>query len=147
MAAYRRVFMIHVTCRLTAKNRDQLRNPTLGNRVWLPFISVRIRLGSVVCVCVCVCVCWHVYSWDRGHRNSRTRTLCSSWAPRRVRQQRMRHRRTRYGNNSLQFSSLTTRHCNNSASPYEPTTAVYSYDTIRYEMLFWRALESRHESA
>ena len=25
--------MIHVTCRLTAKNRDQLRNPTLGNRV------------------------------------------------------------------------------------------------------------------
>jgi len=27
-------FMTHVTCRLTAKNRDQLRNPTLGNRVW-----------------------------------------------------------------------------------------------------------------
>jgi len=25
--------MIHVTCRLTAKNRDQLRNPTLGNRL------------------------------------------------------------------------------------------------------------------
>ena len=24
-------FMTHVTCRLTAKNRDQLRNPTLGN--------------------------------------------------------------------------------------------------------------------
>ena len=33
-------FMTHVTCRLTAKNRDQLRNPTLGNRVYglpLPF--------------------------------------------------------------------------------------------------------------
>ena len=28
MAAYRR-FMTHVTCRLTARNRDQLRNPTL----------------------------------------------------------------------------------------------------------------------
>ena len=28
-------FMTHVTCRLTAKNRDQLQNPTLGNRVWL----------------------------------------------------------------------------------------------------------------
>ena len=27
-------FMTHVTCRLTAKNRDQLRNSTLGNRVW-----------------------------------------------------------------------------------------------------------------
>ena len=26
--------MTHITCRLTAKNRDQLRNPTLGNRVW-----------------------------------------------------------------------------------------------------------------
>jgi len=26
--------MTHVTCRLTTKNRAQLRNPTLGNRVW-----------------------------------------------------------------------------------------------------------------
>jgi len=30
--------MSHVTCRLTAKNRDQLRKPTLGNRVWATFI-------------------------------------------------------------------------------------------------------------
>ena len=30
--------MTHITCRLTAKNRDQLRNPTLGNRVWVAFI-------------------------------------------------------------------------------------------------------------
>ena len=29
--------MTHVTCRLTAKYRDQLRNPTLGNRVWATF--------------------------------------------------------------------------------------------------------------
>jgi len=29
--------MTHVTCRLTAKNRDQLRNPTLANRVWATF--------------------------------------------------------------------------------------------------------------
>ena len=29
--------MTHVTCRLTAKNRDQLQNPTLGNRVWATF--------------------------------------------------------------------------------------------------------------
>ena len=29
--------MTHVTCRLTVKNRDQLRNPTLGNRVWAIF--------------------------------------------------------------------------------------------------------------
>ena len=26
--------MTHVTCRLTAKNRNQLRNPVLGIRVW-----------------------------------------------------------------------------------------------------------------
>jgi len=26
--------MTHVNCRLTAKNRDPLRNPTLGNREW-----------------------------------------------------------------------------------------------------------------
>jgi len=29
--------MTRVTRRLTAKNRDQLRNPTLGNRVWAIF--------------------------------------------------------------------------------------------------------------
>ena len=29
--------MTHVTCILTAKNRDQLRNPMLGNRVWATF--------------------------------------------------------------------------------------------------------------
>ena len=32
--------MTHVTCRLTAKNRDQLRNPTLGNRVWATFFTI-----------------------------------------------------------------------------------------------------------
>jgi len=36
-AAYTAGFMTHVTCRLTAKNRDQPRNPTLGNRVWTTF--------------------------------------------------------------------------------------------------------------
>ena len=29
--------MTHVTCRLTAKNRDHLRNPTLSNRVLATF--------------------------------------------------------------------------------------------------------------
>ena len=29
--------MTHVNCTLTAKNRDQLRKPTLGNRVWATF--------------------------------------------------------------------------------------------------------------
>jgi len=35
--------MTHTACRLTAKNRDQLRNPTLGNRVWETFTSKRAR--------------------------------------------------------------------------------------------------------
>ena len=30
-------FMTHVTCRLTAKNQDQLWNPMLGNPVWSAF--------------------------------------------------------------------------------------------------------------
>ena len=29
--------MTHVTCRLTVKNRDQLRNPTLSNELWATF--------------------------------------------------------------------------------------------------------------
>ena len=31
--------MSHITCRLTAKNRDRLRKPTLGNRVWATFTT------------------------------------------------------------------------------------------------------------
>jgi len=38
--------MTHVTCRLTAKNRDQLRNPTLGNRVWATFLVTEKRWCS-----------------------------------------------------------------------------------------------------
>ena len=49
--------MTHVTCRLTAKNRDELRNPTLGNQVWAAFsffipcqseASIGVLLRSVV---------------------------------------------------------------------------------------------------
>ena len=34
--------MTHVTCGLTAKHRDQLRNPTFGNRVWATFLRVHV---------------------------------------------------------------------------------------------------------
>jgi len=34
--------MTHITYRLTAKNRDQLQNPTLGNRVWAAFFTTSI---------------------------------------------------------------------------------------------------------
>jgi len=49
--------MTRVACRLTAKNRDQLRNRTLGNRVWATLLrgvgNVRLAVtgglqGSVV---------------------------------------------------------------------------------------------------
>ena len=42
--------MTHVTCRLTAENRDQLRNPTLGNRITfsLPFLRSFGRAAGAV---------------------------------------------------------------------------------------------------
>ena len=38
-------FMTHVTCRLTAKNREQLRNHMLGNRVWATFTFCGVYLS------------------------------------------------------------------------------------------------------
>ena len=38
--------MTYINCRLTAKNRDQLRNPTLGNRVWATFTCCRDETTS-----------------------------------------------------------------------------------------------------
>jgi len=35
--------MSHITCRLTAKNLDQLRDPTLGNQVWATFLYINCR--------------------------------------------------------------------------------------------------------
>jgi len=32
--------MTHIICMLTAKNRDQLRNPTLGSRIWATFLHL-----------------------------------------------------------------------------------------------------------
>ena len=47
-------FMTHITCRLTAENRDQLRNRTLCNRVWATFtfytedrVNVRDRVRQM----------------------------------------------------------------------------------------------------
>ena len=41
--------MIHVTCRLTAKNRNQLQSPepSLGNRVWATFYFLRLHLQNI----------------------------------------------------------------------------------------------------
>jgi len=52
-------FMTHVTCRLTAKNRDEVRNAALGNRVWATFYCLILyllrRWNKAACVCLCVC--------------------------------------------------------------------------------------------
>jgi len=52
-------FMTYVTCRLTAKNRDQLRNPTLGNQVWA-------TCTFLVSVCLSVCPVWARWSLVAG---------------------------------------------------------------------------------
>ena len=42
--------MTHVTCRLTAKNRDQPRNPTLGNGAWATFTFLDGTPHSMECI-------------------------------------------------------------------------------------------------
>jgi len=38
--------MTHITCKLTAENRDQLRKPTLGNRVWATFTFSSLQVAA-----------------------------------------------------------------------------------------------------
>jgi len=40
--------MTHVTCRLTAKNRDPLPNCTLGSRVWAAFFILRKNFFTIL---------------------------------------------------------------------------------------------------
>jgi len=49
--------MTHVTCRLTAKNQDKLRNHTLGNRVWdtITFTFTVIIIIIIITVTVRCC--------------------------------------------------------------------------------------------
>ena len=57
--------MTHVTCRLTAKNRDQLRNPTLGNRVRATFSFFNVLRSRA-----------HIYFYNfrRSYANARVTT-------------------------------------------------------------------------
>ena len=48
--------MTRVTCRLTAKNRDHLRNPTLGNRVWATFFY-KVLCFTVLCAALFIVLC------------------------------------------------------------------------------------------
>jgi len=56
--------MTCVTCRLTAKNRDQLWNPTLGNRVWATFTFFMGKHISIVLKFVVVSLCDKVDGFD-----------------------------------------------------------------------------------
>jgi len=59
---------VTVTCRLTAKNRDQLWNPTLGNRVWLPtfFLGLFVAAAYRPFVVVMMLLISRVLNADSG---------------------------------------------------------------------------------
>jgi len=52
--------MTHVTCRLTAKNWDQLRNPTLDNRVWATFTFLN-KLATEIITLFAISYFWLIY--------------------------------------------------------------------------------------
>jgi len=84
MAAYRQI-MTHVTCRLTAKNLDQLRNPTLSNRVWSTFAFFN-EVATFICLPIIVIVILYLYlgrdhqhpGGERYSASARLTQCCSS---------------------------------------------------------------------
>jgi len=54
--------LTHVTCRLTAKNRDQLQNPALDNRVWATFFYLLSILKVLDFSALTLLV-----GWQEGH--------------------------------------------------------------------------------
>jgi len=58
--------MTHVTCRLTAQNRDQLRNPMLDNRVWATFTFLPSASELTNCETFSSDVCVDMYIYRRG---------------------------------------------------------------------------------
>ena len=58
--------MTHVTCRLTTKNRDQLRNSTLGTRVWATFTFLVGKEGNCLKLFVLLKRCPEICIWRTG---------------------------------------------------------------------------------
>ena len=56
-------FTTHVTCRLTAKNRDQFRNPTLDNRVCAIFLHTSIHFTFANTDNWLRCIWWLIFSY------------------------------------------------------------------------------------
>ena len=77
LAAYRRVYDF-ITCRLTAKNRDQLWNPTLCNRIWVTFtflVMDGVDSSSLRCTHSPSCLAWSESCWPFG-----TQSVFIRWA-------------------------------------------------------------------
>ena len=87
--------MTHVTCRLTAKNRDQLRNPTLGNGVWATFVIKRfihkrkvvpflLSRGAFLRSTVWACGCSFIalLEKNRSHKAQKDGSCCDRATPR-----------------------------------------------------------------
>jgi len=88
--------MTHITCRLTAKNRDQLRNPTLDNRVYglpLPF----------TCICRQRCILRKPTDGDRLN-DVRLDYSCNTRTGRISESNRPAKSETGNGNNDIVFS-------------------------------------------
>ena len=97
--------MTHITCRLTAKNRDQLRNPTLDNRVYglpLPF----------TCICRQRCILRKPTDGDRLN-DVRLDYSCNTRTGRISKSNRPEKSETGNGNNNIVFSE-SIRGCRDS---------------------------------
>jgi len=81
-------FMTHVTCRLTAKNRDQLRNPALGNRVRATFFIPTKRRSVVTIDSV---TSFHPMYWiEKTSRYTKAARYATAWLDARTERERER---------------------------------------------------------
>jgi len=69
--------MTHVTCRLTAKNQDQFRNSTLGNRVWATFTFLHLFYTSADTRCTIVEL--GVSATQQFHDSGRRRVMSAAF--------------------------------------------------------------------
>jgi len=145
--------MTHVTCRLTAKSRDQLRNPTVGNLVssksttFLVYFAVRIprqkylKLTIIAWIFVRCFVAWNrsataaLYSTVSAHYRRRSRTSPpppTDGIPRGVPALAWRHYDTMTSSHSdlalLQSPAVTYRHSSTVAPPSEFDN-IWTYET------------------
>ena len=133
--------MTYVTCRLTAKNRDQLRNPTLGNRVWATFFTKKTS-----CILACVCGWWIARDGYCGRRRGRmswadagVSSACSLWQLARVVSLHLQGRLLRRRHTLPRYYSLIkkyTTHCH-SALAYLDIPCLYIILASLLSIEYW----------